>query len=76
MQSFAAHERIALLQVRLMEAAKAVSNHDKRKYTTLMKELFDECLITYFSEDLGRRVVGLRGVGYRLRWSTISYPRP
>lgn len=48
-----------------MEAARKVSNNDKRKVMTLMKELFDEHFIAYFKEDFGRRAVGLRDLGYR-----------
>ena len=41
-----------------------------------MKKGFDERLIGYFSEDVGRWAVRVRDLGYRLRRLTMSHRRP
>lgn len=75
-QSYAARERIASLQARLMEVTRTIRDYYNREYTTVMKEGFDERLTAYFNEDVRRWAVKLRDLGYMLRRSTMSCPRP
>lgn len=76
MQSYAAREWITPLQARLAEEVRSIWDDYNKKYMMVMKEWFDERIIAYFNEDIRRWAARLRDSGYKLRRSTMSYPRP